>query len=253
MEINNEFRVKASINDAWRVLTDLAGIAPCLPGAQLTGVDGDTFVGRVKVKVGPVTTEYAGTASFVEKDDANYRAKIDARGNESRGAGTASALISATLREDGAETIVSVSTDMTITGKVAQFGRGMIEEISARLLKQFADNIGTKILAGEASASEPAGLAGSTGPTSGAADTGSAGTAAIAPTAVAATEPEALDLLQIAGGSITKRVIPALAGLVFVVVIHPNCRRAASQSPAVAPIQGVAGGPAHTSHRRHTR
>ena len=216
MEINNEFRVKASIDDAWRVLTDLAAIAPCLPGAQLTGVDGDKFVGRVKVKVGPVTTEYAGTASFVEKDDANYRAKIDARGNESRGAGTASALISATLREDGAETVVSVSTDMTITGKVAQFGRGMIEEISARLLKQFADNIGTKILAGDATVSEPAGLA---EPSSGAANAGAAGATAIAPTPVAATEPEALDLLQIAGGSITKRVIPAVAGLVLVVVI----------------------------------
>ncbi|HYU02472.1 MAG TPA: SRPBCC family protein, partial [Jatrophihabitantaceae bacterium] len=98
MRIENEFTVSVPIERAWNVLTDLAGIAPCMPGAQLTGVEGDVYSGKVKVKVGPVTSEYAGTARFVEKDDATYHAVIDAKGRDSRGAGNASAAISAQLR-----------------------------------------------------------------------------------------------------------------------------------------------------------
>ena len=147
MQIDNEFTVGVPIDRAWEVLTDLEGIAPCLPGAQLTGVNDGVYTGKVKIKVGPVISEYAGTAKFTEKDDAAHRAVIDAKGKDSRGAGTASASIRAQLRADGDQTIVSVNTDLSITGQVAQFGSGMIKEISAKLLGQFAQNLEAKLLA----------------------------------------------------------------------------------------------------------
>jgi len=115
MEIKNEFTVAVPIDQAWAVLTDLALVASCLPGAQLTGQEGDTYLGKVKIKVGPVVSEYAGTAVFTSKDDTNYRAVIEAKGRNSGGAGNASANITASLRADGANTIVSVDTDLSIT------------------------------------------------------------------------------------------------------------------------------------------
>ena len=116
MKISHEFTVHAPIDHAWAVLTDLEGIAPCLPGAQLTGVDGDVYRGKVKVKVGPVVSEFAGTARFVEKDDAGHRAVIDAKGRDPRSAGNAAALITAELKPDGDATVVSVDTDLKISG-----------------------------------------------------------------------------------------------------------------------------------------
>jgi uncharacterized protein len=147
MKIDNRFTVGAPIDRAWEVLTDLEGIAPCLPGAQLTGVDGDVYSGKVKIKVGPVTSEYAGTARFLEKDEAEHRAVISASGRDSRGAGNASATITARLLADGAQTVVSVDTDLKITGKIAQFGSGMIKEISEKLLGQFAQSLESKLVA----------------------------------------------------------------------------------------------------------
>ena len=126
MKITEEFTVSVPVERAWEVLTDLEGIAPCMPGAQLTGVQGDTYTGRVKVKVGPVISDFTGTARFAEKDDLAHRAVIDARGKDSRGAGNASAMITAGLRADGDRTVVTVDTDLKISGKVAQFGSGMI-------------------------------------------------------------------------------------------------------------------------------
>src|SRR6266508_4546509 len=147
MRIENEFTVSVPSERAWNVLTDLAGIAPCMPGAQLTSVEGDVYSGKVKVKVGPVTSEYAGTARFVEKDDATYHAVIDAKGRDSRGAGNASAAISAQLRADGPRTVVSVDTDLKISGKIAQFGSGMIKEVSTKLLGQFVECLEQKVSA----------------------------------------------------------------------------------------------------------
>ena len=147
MKITNEFAVTVPIERAWAVLTDLEGIAPCLPGAQLTGVDGDVYQGRVKVKVGPVVSEFAGTARFVEKDDAAYRGVIDAKGRDARSAGNASALVTAHLRPDGDRTLVSVDTDLKISGKLAQFGSGMIKEVSGKLLAQFVANLEAKLAA----------------------------------------------------------------------------------------------------------
>ncbi|HXW88384.1 MAG TPA: SRPBCC family protein, partial [Streptosporangiaceae bacterium] len=136
------------IEQAWAVLTDLELIAPCMPGAQLTGVNDGVYTGKVKIKVGPVTADYAGTAKFAEKDDAGYRAVIDARGRDSRGQGNATALIAAQLRADGAATVVTVSTDLTIAGRIAQFGSGMIKEVSAKLLGQFVQCLEQKLSAG---------------------------------------------------------------------------------------------------------
>ncbi|MEW2427062.1 SRPBCC domain-containing protein [Micromonospora sp. NPDC047644] len=147
MKITNEFAVTVPIDRAWAVLTDLEGLAPCLPGAQLTDVDGDVYQGRVRVKVGPVVSEFAGTARFVEKDDAAYRGVIDAKGRDARSAGTASALVTAHLRPDGDRTLVSVDTDLKISGRLAQFGSGMIKEVSGKLLAQFVANLEAKLAA----------------------------------------------------------------------------------------------------------
>jgi carbon monoxide dehydrogenase subunit G len=147
MKLANEFTVHVPVDVAWKVLTDLEGIAPCLPGAQLTGVDGDVYQGRVKVKVGPVISEFAGTARFAEKDDDAYRAVIDAKGRDARSAGNAAALITAQLRPDGDRTVVNVDTDLKISGKLAQFGSGMIKEVSQKLLGQFVASLEAKIAA----------------------------------------------------------------------------------------------------------
>ncbi len=195
MQIDDEFTVSVPIQRAWEVLTDLAGIAPCLPGAQLTGVDGDVYSGKVKVKVGPVVSEYAGTARFVRKDDDAYHAVIDAKGKDSRGAGNASALIHAQLHAEGDRTRVTMSTDMAIAGKVAQFGSGMIKEVSEKLLGQFVQNLEARLLV-------PAGTV--PAPVTG-------------EPAEAATEPEPLDLMRIAGGSVYKRAIPVLVVLLLVI------------------------------------
>ncbi|MBL7258187.1 SRPBCC family protein [Paractinoplanes lichenicola] len=145
MKITNEFTVHTPIERAWQVLTDLEGVAPCLPGAQLTGVDGDVYKGKVKVKVGPVISDFAGTAQFTEKDDSAYRAVIDAKGRDARAGGNASALVTASLTPAGESTLVSVDTDLKISGKLAQFGSGMIKEISNKLLAEFVTNLEAKL------------------------------------------------------------------------------------------------------------
>ena len=153
MKITNEFTVHTPIERAWQVLTDLEGIAPCMPGARLTGVEGDTYQGKVKVKVGPVISEFAGTARFTERDGAGYRAVIDAKGRDARAGGNAAALVTAVLTPAGESTRVSVDTDLKISGKLAQFGSGMIKEVSGKLLTQFVTNLEAKLATGEA---EPA-------------------------------------------------------------------------------------------------
>ncbi|GGM79968.1 hypothetical protein GCM10010106_28270 [Thermopolyspora flexuosa] len=147
MKIDHEFTVSVPVDRAWAVLTDLEAIAPCMPGAQLTGVDGDVYSGKVKIKVGPVVSQYAGNVKFLEKDDANHRAVIDARGRDSRGGGNASAVVTAQLHPDGDRTRVTVETDLKITGRIAQFGSGMIKEVSNKLLGQFVSNLESRLLA----------------------------------------------------------------------------------------------------------
>lgn len=152
MKLDNEFTVGVPIGQAWGVLTDLELIAPCMPGAQLTGVTDGVYTGKVKIKVGPVTAEYAGTAHFAEKDEETHRAVIEARGRDSRGNGNASAVISAQLRATGTSTLVNVTTDLTISGRIAQFGSGMIKEVSAKLLGQFVECLEGRLGGGAAGA-----------------------------------------------------------------------------------------------------
>ena len=139
MDLTNEFRVSVPVEDAWNVLTDVERIAPCLPGAQLQEIEGDEFRGVVKVKVGPITAQYKGKATFEVKDDEAHLAVLKAEGRDTRGQGNASARITATLTPDGDGTKVVVDTHLTITGKVAQFGRGVLVDVSSKLLTQFVE------------------------------------------------------------------------------------------------------------------
>ena len=147
MELTHEFTVPAHVDRAWEVLTDVERIAPCMPGAELTEVDGDTYHGMVKVKVGPITVQYKGTASFVERDEAAHRVVLKAAGRDARGQGNAAATVTALMTSQGDSTTVSISTDLSVSGKVAQFGRGVMSDVSAKLLEQFVHNIEADLLA----------------------------------------------------------------------------------------------------------
>ncbi|MDQ2750763.1 MAG: SRPBCC family protein [Actinomycetota bacterium] len=148
MRLEHSFTVPVGIDDAWRVLLDIELIAPCMPGAAIDSVDGDDFTGTVKVKLGPIGLTYKGRASFVEKDETAHRAVIDARGRDSRGSGTANAKVTATLTESRGSTKVDVITDLDITGKPAQFGRGVMVDVGNKLIGQFADCLAGKLTDG---------------------------------------------------------------------------------------------------------
>ena len=137
MIIANEFTVTAPIDKAWALLTDLEQVAPLMPGAQLVGREGEEYLGKVKLKVGPVNSEFSGKAHFVERDESQHKALIDARGKESRGTGNAAAVVTLQLHEAGDRTRVTVDTDLKVVGKLAQFGSGMLQQVSEKLLGQF--------------------------------------------------------------------------------------------------------------------
>jgi len=200
MELHHEFTVPVPAADAWRILTNLEQLAPCLPGAQLTEVEGEIYRGQVKVKVGPIVAQFKGQASFVTRDDTGYTASLKAEGRDTGGKGNASATITAKLEPTGATSAkCTVDTDLNITGKVAQFGRGALADVSDKLLLQFVDNLNTLIASGAAS-----------GPAT------AAPAAPAAPTVrkIEHTDDVApLDLLDAAGGTIAKRLVP-----VFVVI-----------------------------------
>jgi len=139
VQLDYDFTVPVPASQAWPVLMDVERIAPCMPGATVTRVDGRDVEGTVKVKVGPIVVTYRGTATFLEMDEAARRAVIEARGRETRGSGTASARVTTQLHDEGEKTRVTVSADLSITGKPAQFGRGVLSDIGAKLLGQFAD------------------------------------------------------------------------------------------------------------------
>jgi len=166
------------------VLTDIPLIAPCLPGAELKSSEGDEHKGVVKIKVGPITAQYAGVARFVERDESAGRAVLSAEGRDTRGAGNARATITATLTPDGDGTQVSVETDLDITGRVAQFGRGVLGDVSAKLMTEFADCLSRRL----------------------------ATEAAPEPQPTHATETKSVDLVRVVGGAVGRRVAPALGG-----------------------------------------
>ena len=157
MELVNDFTVNAPISETWATLTDLEKIAPCMPGAQLTEIEGETYRGLVKVKVGPITAQFKGQAHFLERDEEAHRAALKAEGRDTGGKGNASAVITAQLVSvTDASTKVTVTSDLTITGKVAQFGRGALADVSDKLLKQFVHNLETTVLNEPIGGAEPA-------------------------------------------------------------------------------------------------
>jgi carbon monoxide dehydrogenase subunit G len=149
VQLENSFTVPVPIDEAWRVLMDIERIAPCMPGAALDSVEGDDFTGRVKVKLGPINLTYQGKASFVERDETAHKAVIDARGKDQRGNGTAAAVITAKLAPEGTVTRVDVVTDLNITGRPAQFGRGVMTDVGNKLLGQFADKLSAQLASGD--------------------------------------------------------------------------------------------------------
>ena len=206
MKIANEFTVTAPIEQAWNVLNDLEQVMPLMPGAQLTGRNGEDVLGKVKVKVGPVTSEFSGKVHFVEQDRDNYRAVIDAKGKEARGLGNAAATVTAQLHEAGERTRVTVDTDLKIVGKLAQFGSGMLQQVSEKLLGQFVDSLEAKLVAEAAPAAAPEAAA-SAVPVSG------DPVPTMRPAAPPAAEPAPIDLLELAGGTALKKYGPVVAAL----------------------------------------
>ena len=197
MDLENPFTVSAGVDTAWETLLDVEAIAPCMPGATLESVAGDEFTGNVKVKLGPVSMVYGGEACFISKDYAAHTAVIVGTGKESRGTGTAKANVTIKLvAESSSQTRVDVATELTITGKAAQFGRGVMQDVAGRLVTQFAGNLEQVI----------AGRSGSVG--------------AVAPAPIKTSD--SVNLLATAGAPILKRVVPvviAIAGAVGVIII----------------------------------
>ncbi|HZU45963.1 MAG TPA: SRPBCC family protein [Mycobacterium sp.] len=191
MEFNNEFRVAVPVAKTWEVLTDVERVAPCLPGATLLSVDGDQFTGAVKVKVGPITVSYQGVASFQEKDAAAQRVVLKASGKETRGSGTASALVTAQLKDEGEATRVLITTDLTISGKAAQFGRGVLADVATNLIGQFAKRLEANLLG----------------------DSTKAESAAAAAISAPAEQGDSVDLLKVVAVPLTKRAAPVIAGI----------------------------------------
>ncbi len=213
MELTNEFEVPVDVARAWEVLTDVERIAPCLPGAQLTEVEGDEYRGTVKIKVGPITAQYKGTARFTERDEATHRVVLEASGRDPK-QGQASATVTATMAPaPGGGTAVRVVTDLTVAGKVAQFGRGVLAEVSEKLLGEFVTNLETDVLA--APAPDVPAAASPAGSSSGEASESTEGVRRI-------DGPEAapVDLLDAAGTPVLKRVLGLIGGLLALLVFR---------------------------------
>jgi carbon monoxide dehydrogenase subunit G len=209
MKLENDFQVPVPAPEAWKVLLDVERVAPCVPGATLTGSDGETYKGNVKVKLGPIGLTYSGTVTFVSTDEANGVAVLEATGREMRGNGTAKALVTCRLVPAGDATQVQVETDLAITGKPAQFGRGALTEVAGTLIGQFAAN-----LANELSGSQPSTVTTPSAEAAAATSVTEAPQAALRP-AAPAREAEPIDLLAVApGGNIIK--IAAIAVPAFV-------------------------------------
>jgi carbon monoxide dehydrogenase subunit G len=211
MQLEYEFTVPVPASHAWTVLLDLERVVPCLPGAALTSYDGEAFAGTVRVKLGPVNLTYQGKGRFVARDEDAGRVVIEASGREARGAGTAAATATMTLRStaDAASTIVTVSADLSVTGRPAQFGRGMIADVGGRLVSQFADCLGERLAESEPPAADVA------------ANAAGGATAAGEGSAPA----PAVDLLRVAVGPALRRVGPYAIGILAAALVVRTLRR----------------------------
>lgn len=206
MKIANQFTVSAPIEEAWDVLCDLERVIPLMPGAQLVGHEGEDYLGKVKVKVGPVTSEFTGKVHFIEQDRDRHRAVFDAKGKEARGTGNAAATVTAQLQAAGERTNVTVDTDLKIVGKLAQFGSGMLQQVSEKLLGQFVESLEAELGAG---AEEPI----------------PAWPANPVPGTRQEPEPEPIDLLELAGGDQLKKYGAVAAAVLAVLALIWLLRR----------------------------
>jgi uncharacterized protein len=248
MQLENKFTIDAPIDKAWVALNTPDMIAPCFPGATLTSYEGDSFEGTVKVKLGPISLTYKGKGTYVDRDDAHHTVKIEASGRDSRGNGTASATVTGTMVADGPDrTAVTMVTDMTITGRPAQFGRGVISDVADKIIGQFAGCVASKLapqVEAPAAASAPSTTAGTTAAAAGGSNGVANGAATATATAtgptlsstpaasgVPATSPaarpagpmkseiDAIDLLDTAGAPVFKRLAPVLGGALVLLII----------------------------------
>ena len=236
MELKSEFRVDIPVEQAWKTLTDVEFIAPCMPGAQLTEVDGDEFKGGVKIKVGPITAQYKGSARFVELDKANHRVVLEANGRDSRGAGNAAAEVTAKMTPDGDGTVIAITTDLKVTGKVAQFGRGVMADVTEKLIGQFVDSLEQKLSESGASGATDATSAAHEGsddadesPAEVDGDASEAPTAETGPRKIEMAESEPVDLLGTAGRPILKRLLAPIAVAAFFVLNRRRRRKRRTQ------------------------
>ncbi|MFE4666903.1 SRPBCC family protein [Streptomyces sp. NPDC056716] len=206
MELHHEFTVPVPVDEAWRALVDIERVAPCVPGATVEDYDGRTVTGSVRVKAGPVTLTYRGTAVFEEQDEDAHRMVLAAKGREARGQGTARAVVTAVVSERGGGTAVAVRTELMVTGRPAQFGRGVLGEIGDRLVGQFATCLAGRLTEAEAVAGPEAEVEAQSGPFA---------------------EPAApLDLLRAAGVAVAKRAAVVLtAALLAAWAAHRRSRR----------------------------
>lgn len=232
MKLEHHFTVPAPVEDTWRSLLDLELVASCFPGAALTSASGGEFAGTVKVRLGPISLLYTGSGRFSETDEAAHRAVIEAAGRDSRGGGTASATVTLTVAGEGAGSGVTVGTDLSVTGRPAQMGRGLISDVGNKLTKEFADCIAGKV--GTASSAEPAAAAGpptpstpaappagspTTSTTDGAASRTPSGTALRHTSTSQRDAPDEIDLLGTAGAPVLKRLAPVLVGVAAAVAV----------------------------------
>jgi hypothetical protein len=219
IELDNSFTVPVPPEQAWDVLLDVERIAPCMPGASVTSVEGDQIEGQVKVKLGPLSLTYKGTAKFTDKDEANRKIAIEATGKETRGAGTASANVQATLTSaEAGSTLVAIHTSLNVTGRPAQFGRSLLPEVSGKLIAQFATNLEALI-----TADSPTAEASDTPEGSGTADdsSGEASSVAAKPAAPVIKQEESLNAFKFVVVPVLKRVIPVAAvGAAIAIVIR---------------------------------
>ena len=240
MELEHEFTIPVPVDRAWPVLLDVEQVAPCMPGATLDSVEGDEFSGRLKVKVGPITVTYKGDARITEKDADSHAVTMEASGKEARGTGTAAATVNAQLHSEGDNTRVTVKTNFNVTGKPAQFGRGVLSDVGGKLIDRFAERLADQLAGGGAS---PNGQAAGAVPA--AASNGSAATAtesvpqpreggapsgASAPRPapvrpVVAAEDDAIDLFDVAGMPMLKRLAPIAIGILVLGVVFRLIRR----------------------------
>jgi carbon monoxide dehydrogenase subunit G len=231
MEMDHSFTVPVPPDHAWDVLLDVERIAPCMPGATVDEFDGEVVTGRIKVKVGPVSMTYGGTAKFTERDPDAKVMVLEASGKETRGGGTASATVRASMEPEssGAATKVSMHTTMNVTGRPAQFGRGVMVEVGGKLVEKFAENLAQLITSDGAAAGSDGGDGAAASQPSAPAESGPGSTqpsvvipvahTASPPPAQAQQDDDSINLVRLVGPAILKRVVPVAAAVAVLVLV----------------------------------